>query len=52
VIKALVDDRMRADFPNRRFPGFTDVDELAARIGGLWSMDAAELNGARILLAG
>ncbi|MET0865094.1 MAG: SDR family NAD(P)-dependent oxidoreductase [Nakamurella sp.] len=51
VIKALVDDRMRAESPQRRFPGFTHVDELATRIVGLWSMDAAELNGARILLS-
>ena len=49
VIKALVDDRMRADAPERKFPGFTDVDDLAARIVGLWSEDAAELNGARIV---
>ena len=48
VIKALVDDRMRADAPERTFPGFTDVDDLATRIVGLWSSSAAELNGARI----
>jgi len=52
VIKALVDDRMRAEHPERRFPGYTHVDELAARIVGLWSTDAMEVNGARILLAG
>jgi NADP-dependent 3-hydroxy acid dehydrogenase YdfG len=50
VIKALVDDRMRAQAPDRRFPGFTDVNELAARIIGLWSMDAQACNGARISL--
>jgi NAD(P)-dependent dehydrogenase (short-subunit alcohol dehydrogenase family) len=50
VIKALVDDRMRAQAPHRKFPGFTDVDELAARIVGLWSMDAQACNGARIAL--
>jgi len=50
VIKALVDDRMRAEHPQRRFPGYTHVDELAARIVGLWSMEAAECNGARLLL--
>lgn len=48
VIKALVDEQLRAQHPERRFPGFTDVDELATRIVGLWSMGAAELNGARI----
>lgn len=50
VIKALVDARMRAESPERTFPGFTDVDDLAIRIVGLWSSSAAELNGARIPL--
>ena len=50
VIKALVDDRARAQAPERKFPGFTDVNELAARIVGLWSMDAQACNGARIPL--
>jgi len=52
VIKALVDDRMRAESPDRTFPGFTDVTDLAGHIVGLWSTDAAELNGARIALDG
>ena len=47
-----VDDRMRAASPERKFPGFTPVDDLAASIVGLWSTDAAELNGARIGLDG
>lgn len=51
VIKALVDARMRAAAPERRFPGFTDVEDLAARIVGLWSSDATALNGARIALS-
>ena len=50
VVKGLVDGRMRAESPTRKFPGFTDVDDLAARIVGLWSSDAAALNGARIEL--
>jgi NADP-dependent 3-hydroxy acid dehydrogenase YdfG len=50
VIKALVDERMRAQAPHRKFPGFTDVDDLAARIVGLWSMDVQACNGARIAL--
>ena len=50
MIKALVDDRMRAQAPDRKFPGFTDVDDLAARIVGLWSTDAQACNGARIAL--
>jgi len=50
VVKALVDERMRAQTPHRKFPGFTDVDDLAARIVGLWSMDVRACNGARIAL--
>lgn len=50
VIKALVDDRMRVESPERKFPGFTDVADLATRIVGLWSSSAAEINGARIPL--
>ncbi len=50
VIKALVTDRMRAEAPDRKFPGFSDVADVAARIAGLWSEDAAALNGARIPL--
>jgi len=50
VVKALVDDAMREAAPERKFPGFTDVQELAGRIVALWSADAAELNGARIPL--
>ena len=50
VVKALVDDAMREAAPERKFPGFTDVQELATRIVALWSADAAELNGARIPL--
>ena len=50
VIKALVDAKMRAESPDRKFPGFTDVDELATRIVGLWSSGAADINGARIPL--
>ena len=38
--------------PTATFPGFTDVTDLADRIVGLWSDDAAELNGARIALNG
>lgn len=48
VIKALVDDAMRAAAPERKFPGFTDVDDLATRIVGLWSTSANDINGVRI----
>jgi len=50
VIKALVTDQMRAQAPDRKFPGFTDVADLADRIVELWSADAPDLNGARITL--
>lgn len=50
VIKALVTDEMRAERPDRSFPGFTDVADLADRIVELWAADAAELNGLRITL--
>jgi 3-oxoacyl-[acyl-carrier protein] reductase len=51
VVKALVDDGMRAKSPERRFPGFTEVDDLAAAAVGLFSSPAAELNGRRRVLA-
>jgi 3-oxoacyl-[acyl-carrier protein] reductase len=51
VVKALVDARMRAKSPERSFPGFTDVEELAAAAVGLFTTPAAELNGQRLLLS-
>ncbi|MFW0774916.1 SDR family oxidoreductase [Paenarthrobacter nitroguajacolicus] len=51
VVKALVDPAMREAHPERRFPGFTDVEELAAAAVGLFEQPAAALNGQRILLA-
>ncbi len=51
VVKALVDARMRATSPERKFPGFTDVEELAAAAVGLFTSPAAELNGRRLLLS-
>lgn len=50
VIKALVTEQMRTQSPQRRFPGFTDVTDLADRIVELWAADAPDLNGARITL--
>ena len=35
--------------PDRKFPGFTDVEDLAAAAVGLFSTPAAELNGQRLL---
>ncbi|GAA1749997.1 SDR family NAD(P)-dependent oxidoreductase [Nonomuraea bangladeshensis] len=48
VVKALVNDAMRAAKPQARFAGFTDVNDLAAAIGGLYDRPAAELNGTRL----
>ncbi|POH73225.1 SDR family NAD(P)-dependent oxidoreductase [Arthrobacter glacialis] len=50
VVKALVDDSMRARSPERKFPGFTDVGLLGRTVAELFSTDASELNGARIIL--
>ncbi|WP_031167646.1 SDR family NAD(P)-dependent oxidoreductase [Streptosporangium roseum] len=45
VVKALVNEAMREAAPERKFPGFTDVDDLAEAIDGLWDTDA---NGTRL----
>lgn len=50
VVKALVDATMREQHPERKFPGYTDVTELAAVVVGLFSQAAADLNGQRLLL--
>ncbi|BCW70636.1 oxidoreductase [Arthrobacter sp. NicSoilB8] len=50
VVKALVDPAMRAKAPERTFPGFTDVADLAAAAVGLFSTPAGELNGRRLPL--
>ncbi|MHA7305887.1 SDR family NAD(P)-dependent oxidoreductase [Arthrobacter sp. TMN-49] len=50
VVKALVDDSMRARSPDRKFPGFTDVGLLGRTVAELFSTNASELNGARIIL--
>ncbi|MFE4229074.1 SDR family oxidoreductase [Arthrobacter sp. NPDC056886] len=51
VVKALVDPGMRAKAPERSFPGFTDVADLAAAAAGLFSTPAGGLNGQRLLLS-
>ncbi|MEU8360694.1 SDR family NAD(P)-dependent oxidoreductase [Nonomuraea sp. NPDC048882] len=48
VVKALVNDAMRAADPDAEFPGFTHVDDLAAAVGGLYDRPAAEINGTRL----
>lgn len=51
VVKALVDDELRRQHPQRSFPGATDVAELAAAVVRLFAQPAAALNGTRIRLA-
>lgn len=50
VIKALVHDAMRAERPNAKFAGFTDVKELAEAIAGVWDRSAPDVNGQRLWL--
>ncbi|MEU9286062.1 SDR family oxidoreductase [Streptomyces sp. NPDC048275] len=50
VVKALVHDAMRAERPNAKFAGFTDVKNLAEEIVGVWAKSAAEVNGNRLWL--
>ncbi|MGF0173514.1 SDR family NAD(P)-dependent oxidoreductase [Streptomyces sp. Marseille-Q5077] len=50
VVKALVHDAMRADRPNAKFAGFTDVKDLADAVVGVWDKPAAEVNGNRLWL--
>lgn len=50
IVKALVNDQMRAERPNAKFAGFTDVTELAEAIAGVWSRPAQEVNGKRLWL--
>lgn len=47
VVKALVNDAMRAEKPDARFPGFTDVRDLAEAVGRLYDQPAAQINGTR-----
>jgi hypothetical protein len=50
VVKALVDDRMRAAQPERRFPGFTDVSVLADAVERIFGLEAEQINGLRLPL--
>jgi NAD(P)-dependent dehydrogenase (short-subunit alcohol dehydrogenase family) len=51
VVKALVDDAMRRNHPERSFPGATDVEDLARAVVGLFESPADKLNGTRLVLA-
>ncbi|NUP02475.1 MAG: SDR family NAD(P)-dependent oxidoreductase [Nonomuraea sp.] len=48
VVKALVNDVMRAQKPESKFPGFTDVADLAETIASLYDRPAADVNGTRL----
>jgi 3-oxoacyl-[acyl-carrier protein] reductase len=50
VVRALVDDSMRAADPTKSFDGYTDVTRLADHFVELWTADASALNGERIIL--
>ncbi|WP_192918258.1 SDR family NAD(P)-dependent oxidoreductase [Streptomyces spectabilis] len=50
IVKALVHDAMRAERPNAKFAGFTDVKELAEAITGVWERPASDVNGKRLWL--
>ncbi|MEV7606704.1 SDR family oxidoreductase [Paenarthrobacter sp. NPDC089322] len=51
VVKSLVYAAMRREHPERRFPGYTDVEELAAAAVDLFEKPAETINGQRITLA-
>ena len=50
VVKALVDDRMRAAQPERKFPGYTDVSVLADAVQRIFDLDTEQINGQRLSL--
>ena len=41
AVKAFVDGAMRAESPTRKFPGFTDVNDLAWAVVEMFTQDAA-----------
>ncbi len=47
-VKALLTPAMREAKPDAAFAGYTTVEDLAVSIAGLWSQDAAAINGQRI----
>ncbi|WP_084962377.1 SDR family NAD(P)-dependent oxidoreductase [Thermoactinospora rubra] len=48
VVKALVNDQMKAAKPDAAFPGYTHVDDLAAAVAGLFDRPAGQINGTRL----
>lgn len=50
VVKALVHEAMRAERPQAKFAGFTDVADLAEAAVDTWNRTAEEVNGKRLWL--
>ncbi len=50
VVRALVNNSMRAADPTKSFEGYTSVTTLADRFVDLWTTDASTLNGERIVV--
>ncbi|NUU21190.1 MAG: SDR family NAD(P)-dependent oxidoreductase [Streptomycetaceae bacterium] len=50
VVKALVWPALRAERPEGKFPGYTDVADLAEEIAGLWDRPTDDVNGQRLCL--
>ncbi|KXO88142.1 hypothetical protein AXK57_02450 [Tsukamurella pulmonis] len=44
-VMALLTPRMRADAPERKFPRYTPVADVAAHLAGLWDAPAEQING-------
>ena len=50
-IKALLTDAMKEERPDRKFPGYSHVDDVAAELLSLFALPAAQVNGTRRSLA-
>lgn len=44
-VMALLTPKMQADSPERKFPRYTPIADVARRLVGLWDLPAGELNG-------
>lgn len=50
VVKALVWPLLRTQRPDAKFPGYTDVADLAEEIAALWDRPTDDVNGQRLCL--
>ncbi|WP_436776690.1 SDR family NAD(P)-dependent oxidoreductase [Yinghuangia sp. YIM S09857] len=50
VVKALVWPLLRVERPDAKFPGYTDVADLAEEIAALWDRPTDDVNGQRLCL--